>query len=93
VPQAYKYGSIGKKELRKTSRKKVGMNAWIRLDGGFAVRPCSVADLSDSGVQISIDAAQTIPSVFTLLRSRDAGKGQRARIKWRRGSQIGAEFL
>jgi hypothetical protein len=69
------------------------MNAWIRLDGGFAVRSCSVANLSDSGVQISVDAAQTIPSTFTLLMSRNAGKGQRARIKWRRGSQIGAEFL
>ena len=90
---AYKFGSIGKKELRKTSRKKVGATAWIRLDGGFAVRPCSVIDLSDNGVQISIDAAQTMPNLFTLLMSRTAGSGRRARLKWRRGSQIGAEFI
>jgi hypothetical protein len=93
VSQGIKFGSFGKKDLRKTSRKKIGMNAWIRLDGGFAVRPCGLTDLSESGVQISIDAAQTIPSTFTLLMSRNAGKGQRARVKWRRGSQIGAEFF
>jgi hypothetical protein len=90
---AYKFGSIGKKELRKTSRKKVGATAWIRLDGGFAVRSCRVIDLSDSGVQILLDAGQTIPSLFTLLMSRTAGSGRRARLKWRRGLQIGAEFI
>ena len=87
--QAY----FGQKEQRKASRRKVGAKAWIGLDGGFAKRPCNVVDLSDTGVQIIIDAAATISGEFTFWTSRDAGLGRRARIKWRRGSQIGAEFI
>jgi hypothetical protein len=87
-------GAIRKpKELRKAYRRKVGLKAWIRLDGGFAVRPCSVADLSDTGVQIAIPATEAVPGIFTLLMSRNASSGRRARVKWRRGSNIGAEFL
>jgi hypothetical protein len=89
--QTFKIGLTGK-EPRKTSRKKVGAGAWVRLDGGFAVRPCILVDLSDTGVQITIDAAEALPSVFTLLTSRNGGLGRRARVKWRRGSKIGAEF-
>jgi hypothetical protein len=68
-------------------------NAWIRLDGGFAVRPCKVIDLSDTGVQIVIDGAEDVPSNFTFLTSRNDGLGRRARIKWRRESKIGAQFV
>ena len=78
---------------RKAERRKSGANAWIRLDGGFAMRPCNMVDLSDTGVQITVHAAETVPGVFTLLLSRDASFGRRARVKWRRGSQIGAEFI
>jgi hypothetical protein len=81
------------KDQRKASRKTIGESAWIRLDGGFAVRPCNVIDLSDTGVQITIDAAESVPRIFTFMISRDSGTGRRVRIKWRRGSQIGAEFI
>jgi hypothetical protein len=80
------------KDQRRAFRKKGGSHAWIRLDG-FAVRPCKVVDLSDTGVQISIDAAQTVPKTFTFLMSRDSPSGRLAHIKWRRGTQIGAEFV
>lgn len=86
-----RFGS--KKDARKARRKTLGSKAWIRLDGGFALRPCMVADLSDTGVQIVVDAPQSIPNQFRLLLSRDAGMGRNCRVKWRRGSQIGAEFL
>jgi hypothetical protein len=78
---------------RKAERRKSGANAWIRLEGGFAMRPCNMVDLSDTGVKITVHAAETVPGVFTLLLSRDASFGRRARVKWRRGSQIGAEFI
>jgi hypothetical protein len=91
---AYQFSSPRKlKETRKSLRKSMGAKAWIRLDGGFSVRPCVVADLSDTGVRIVIDAPETIAGIFSLLMSRNAGSGQRCRVKWRRGSQIGAEFL
>jgi hypothetical protein len=93
LSQSFKFGSIGKKEHRKANRRNVGANAWLRLDEGFAVRPCNVIDLSDTGVQVSTAAAQTVQGTFTLMMSRNAGSGRRARVIWRRGSQIGAVFL
>ncbi len=80
------------KDQRKAARRKVSVNGFIRPDSGFAVRPCTIIDLSDTGVQISIDAAQSVPSTFTFMTSR-TGTGRRASVKWRRGSQIGAKFL
>jgi hypothetical protein len=78
---------------RKAYRKAAAATAWIALDGGFAVRSCNVIDVSDTGVQIKIDPADVVPSFFTFMTSRDAGTGRRARVIWRRGSKIGAQFL
>lgn len=87
------FGSVRRgKEQRKATRRKVSANGFIRPDGGFAVRPCTVIDLSNTGVKISIDAPKSVPNTFTFLTSRNA-VGRRAAVKWRRGSQIGAEFV
>jgi hypothetical protein len=92
--QANSYRSAQKPDRRrKASRKETISNAWIALDGGFAVRSCSVVDLSNTGVQIKIDPADFVPSYFTLMMSRNSGTGRRARVIWRRGSKIGAQFL
>ncbi len=79
-------------EKRRIPRKSIGANAWIRMDGGFALRPCKVIDASNTGVRIVIDTPVKLSDMFTLLKSRDAKSGQRACVKWRRGSQIGAKF-
>lgn len=79
------------KDQRRAARKKVGADAWIR--NGFAIRPCQIVDLSDTGVQIRLDTTQPVSSTFTFLMSRNSGSGRNARVKWRRGTQIGAEFL
>ena len=85
--------SFGKKDSRRCARRSVGAAGWIRLDGGFATRACDVLDLSDTGVRISTRAAAALNGDFTLILSRNGGGGRRARIKWKRGSQIGAEFF
>jgi hypothetical protein len=90
--QVYKFGTKSR-EQRKTSRRRAGATAWIGLDGRFAVRQCRMVDLSNAGVQITIEAPETVPGVFTLMMSRDNRLGRRARVKWRRGAQIGAEFF
>jgi hypothetical protein len=81
------------KDERRALRNRVGVPGWIRPDGGFAVRPCHVLDLSDTGIRIAIDSAHTVRGIFTFLKSRDDRFGRPARVKWRRGSQIGAEFV
>lgn len=90
---AYLFGSRKSSRRSRVPRRKLGVKAWIRLDGGFATRPCTIIDLSDTGVQIVVDAAESVPNNFVLLMSQDARTGRRAHVKWRRGSKIGAELL
>ena len=80
------------RDARAVKREASGRKAWIRVDGGFSVRPCIVKDISASGVRISIDTPKTVSERFNLLMSRDSGLGQPCRVKWRRGHEIGAEF-
>ena len=57
------------------------------------MRPCVVADLSHSGVRIVVDEPHAVAVQFSLLFKRDAIPGRRCRVKWRRGLEIGAEFI
>ncbi len=85
---------VGRKlrEQRKSSRQKVGASAWIRPDGGFAKRACRLLDISESGIRLAIEPGSEVPSVFTFAMSTTSS-GRRARVKWRNGSQLGAEFF
>jgi hypothetical protein len=82
-----------RKDYRKSARRKLGTKAWIRFDDGFSVRPCWIIDLSRSGVRIEVDEPRAVADRFSLLLKRDAGPGRRCRVKWRRGQEIGAEFI
>jgi hypothetical protein len=77
-------------ERRKSARSTHGARAWIRLDGSFATRPCRVIDLSPVGARLSIEGE--IPNAFALLLSQNSA-GRKARIKWRRGNQVGIQFV
>lgn len=91
--EAYSYSTPRKsRDLRAAQRKKLGSKAWIRPDGGFSVQACTVMDLSDTGVRISVDAPQTVSEHFSLLLTRE-GRARKCRVKWRRGSNIGAMFV
>jgi hypothetical protein len=81
------------KDNRKAARSKTGAKAWIRPDEGFSVRPCVVADISSTGVQLIFDTPIAVGRNFILMMSRDARQGRRCRTKWRRGGRVGAEFL
>jgi hypothetical protein len=90
---SHRFNAGGKSsDLRRALRKKIGADGWIRI-GEFALGPCKVINRSDTGVHITVDAAQMTPKTFTLLMSRNSGAGRPAQIKWRRGTDIGAEFL
>ena len=80
------------RDPRKSPRQKSGSKAWIRVEGEFAIRSCTIADVSDSGVRLILDTTQPVSGPFTLLFSRNARQGRRCRVKWRRGAQLGAEF-
>ena len=76
---------------RRASRVKSGASAWLRLDGGFAMRPCQVLDVSDTGVRIAVDPALRVPNDFVIVLSQGS-QGRRAHVKWRNAKQIGAQF-
>jgi hypothetical protein len=82
-----------RKESRNAAREAMGTKAWIRFDDGFSVRACRLIDLSSSGVRIVVDAPHDVADRFSLLLTRDAAPGRRCRVKWRDGSEIGAEFI
>jgi hypothetical protein len=81
------------KDIGSATRRPVGTKAWIRLDDGFSVRPCRLLDLSGKGVRLMVDAPQDVADQFRLLLTRSGAPGTRCRIKWRKGCEIGAEFV
>jgi hypothetical protein len=81
------------RELRAAKRGAVGEPGWIRQDGGFAKRPCTVLDISDTGVRLKVSSDQTVPSIFNFVLAKTGGLGRRTRVKWKRGNEIGAEFF
>ena len=91
-PNARLLGSVKKtRELRRARRRAAGSNtAWIRPDDGFGRRACRVMDLSETGVRLWSD--DPVPAIFNFV-SNQGGLGRRARVKWRRGREIGAEFF
>jgi hypothetical protein len=80
-------------DFRQTPRAAIGSKAWIRFDDGFSVRACRLVELSSTGIRIVVDAPRDVADRFSLLLTRDAAPGRRCRIKWRNGSEIGAEFV
>ena len=77
-------------DKRRVSRRGCNMNAWIRREF-FGLHECRLLDFSRNGVRFTTMGAHTIPNSFVLLFAKD-GVEQPARVKWRRGTQIGAEF-
>jgi len=78
---------------RRASRRRMGSLVWVRPDDGFSVRECVISDISSTGVRLVVDASLVTMKRFSLLMSRNAGQGCPCRVKWRRGTTIGAEFL
>jgi hypothetical protein len=79
-------------EGRRARRQKSNDIAWIRFEDSFGARRCQLLDLSRTGARVAIADANKIPDKFVFLSSK-RGAGYPARVKWRRGTQIGIEFL
>jgi hypothetical protein len=68
-----------------------GSDTWIGPEGSL-VRQCQVLDLSQTGVRLAVTNADNLPDTFILILSKN-GSGRPLRVKWRRGTEVGAEFL
>lgn len=78
---------------KREARKSVSQPGWLTLDGGFAVRPCVVRDLSSTGAKITVDDPNVLPAKLRLGFSRDARTGQPCEVVWRRGKSVGIKFV
>ena len=85
--------AIRKVDARKAVRTKLGTPGWIRLDGGFSMRPCTIVDLSDIGVGIEVQTPEVVNDPFVLVLSRKSGQFRRCTVRWRKGGRIGAKIL
>lgn len=73
-------------------RKRTEIDAWIAIDGSFAVRHCIVLDVSDSGVKLRLDDPDFTARQFELKFAR-GGKGRLCKTVWRKGRETGAAFV
>jgi hypothetical protein len=78
---------------KRDARKSVRQPGWITLDGGFAVRPCVVQDMSSTGAKITIDDSNVLPARLRLAFARDARTGRNCEVVWRRGKVLGVKFV
>lgn len=74
-------------------RKRVDRQAWLVAQGDFALRPCTVVDMSDDGARLTVETAERLPRTFGLTFSRGARSGRTCEMRWRRGNAIGVKFV
>jgi hypothetical protein len=90
VQEQLEMAAASKKRER---RKSLHQPGWIILEGGFAVRPCVVQDLSARGAKITIDDPNPLPAKLRLAFRRDARTGRNCEVVWRRGKSAGIKFV
>jgi hypothetical protein len=78
---------------KREARKSLSQPGWITLEGGFAMRPCVVQDMSSSGAKITIDDPNVLPARLRLAFTRDARTGRKCEVVWRRGKSVGIKFV
>jgi hypothetical protein len=82
----------GRKDNRRSRRIAINDRGYIRPDGGFAKWPCTVLDASETGIRLKLEGNHAVPTMFNYV-AVSGGMGRAARVKWRRGQEVGAEFI
>jgi hypothetical protein len=85
-------GSKGS-ELRRKQRRLFNHAARIVTGKDAPPVPCHLADVSDSGARLSIEAGVELPDTFVLLLTENGVPRRYCRVAWRTGSMIGVKFL
>jgi hypothetical protein len=80
------------KERRESARVAFNRHARIQAEASGPTRDCLIVNMSDSGVRLHSDIAETLQD-FTLVLA-DAKRPRRAcRVVWRVGLELGATFI
>jgi hypothetical protein len=78
-------------EKRKKPRKTLRYNAWLTFPGSKP-RGCMVADISETGARLDVDAPDDLPEILLLLLTGNGRARRKCRIVWRSKHQIGVQF-
>lgn len=77
---------------RQAPRQREERRVWIDAGNGI-VQECTLWDISEAGVRITVDSPREVPFEFVLLLSKDGKTRRRCRVVWRSEDQVGARFL
>ena len=80
------------KDDRRTKRHTVAWNGVILLGANQSEIRCLIRDISTIGVHLAVQPSQHVPDQFHL-KIPNGAKTFRCRLVWRRGSELGAEFV
>ena len=78
---------------RQSPRHRENRAAWVDVNNGARLTDCTIWDVSEVGVRITIDTPLSVPREFTLVLSKDGKVRRQCRVIWRSQEQIGACFL
>jgi len=82
------------REKRKRLRRYLEYRAHIDFGDGSPFRACVLADVSETGARLTLDAPGVMPTQFMLLLAAGAGKvRRRCDVVWMSGRQLGVRFL
>jgi hypothetical protein len=75
-------------------RRSVQQTGWVTLEeGGFAARECIVHDMSATGAKLTVSDSSVLSGRVRLAFSRDASRGRKCQVVWRRGRSFGVKFV
>jgi hypothetical protein len=78
-------------EQRQSPRQRANDEAaWIDAGDGSQRRDCTLWDISEAGVRITIDRPVEVPSEFSLVMGAIR---RRCMVIWRSDQQIGARYV
>jgi hypothetical protein len=77
----------------RATRRRLDKTAWIAAERDFALRPCTIVDISDDGARLRLEDVERLPRHFQLLLSRATREGKSCELRWRRGNAAGVKFI
>jgi len=79
-------------DLRRKPRRQFHYNASVLIDATATPRPCAIADISESGARLVLEADCNLPERFILLLTRGGEARRHCRLVWRKGLNVGVTF-
>ncbi len=80
------------KETRKSPRRKIDVRGFLYTTDGWPLCPCSLEDISQTGVRLNIETADELPNHVDLCLSRNAHVRRHCEMVWRQEDQAGFRF-